>query len=166
MPNVVHPAPHMATHVSNQLVTLGQDLLFWKKCCSDHKRFGDSVASIADLFSLKHPEKHSLIENRFLLQFVQNQYHSARLQLQEVQNSSAQHRLDHLNNCARVAALHGNTTAEIAITNILKAEASRQTFRKLRKYANGEIRTTLQQVKLPILDPQGHPTASVNKKHL
>ena len=42
--------------------------------------------------------------------------------------------------------------------NILKAEAATATFRKLKKYAKGEIRSSLQKVEVPVMDSNQNPT--------
>ena len=61
---------------------------------------------------------------------------------------------------ARLAAETSNVPAEAALNNILKTEAMSATFRKLKIYAKGEHRTSLQRVEIPILDNNCKPTGA------
>ena len=67
---------------------------------------------------------------------------------------------EYLLDCARLAALTSHTSVEVALNNILKAEAASATFCKLKCHAKGEQRTTLLRVEIPILDTNSQPTGA------
>ena len=86
------------------------------------------------------PDYTDIITNRFSLSYSLNNLHAARYSLDECHLSAAQLRHDHLTERACHAAIMSNTSVETALNNILTAEAAIATFRKLKKYAKGEIR--------------------------
>ena len=49
---------------SPKLMRCGQDYLFWKKRRSDLIRFGDSLASLSNLSTLKIPDLPTLLDHR------------------------------------------------------------------------------------------------------
>ena len=51
-----------------------------------------------------------------------------------------------------------NTSVETALNNILTAEVAIATFQKLKKYAKGEIHSSLQRVEVPVMDFNQNPT--------
>ena len=123
----------------------GQELIFWKHRCSDLRRYGDSLASISDITTLtSRPDYASLCQNRYALSYSLHCLHAARFSLDECHLQAYHLRQEHLLDCARLAASTSNTSAEIALNNILKVEAASATFCKLKCHAKGEQRTTLQ----------------------
>ena len=138
---------------------MGQELIFWKHRCSDFRRYSDSLASIPDISTLEtRPDYTSILNNRFSLSYSLNNLHAARYSLDECHLSAAQLRHDHLTEGTRHSAITFNTSVETALNNILTAESATATFRKLKKYAKGEIRSSLQRVEAPDMDSNQNPT--------
>ena len=132
---------------SQTLIKMGQELIFWKHRCSDFRRYSDSLASITDLSTLEIcPDYTFTITNIFNLSYSLNNLHAARYSLDECHLSASQLRHDHLTERAHHTAITSNTPVEAALNNILTAEAAIATFRKLKKYAKGEIRSSLQRI--------------------
>ena len=123
---------------------MGQELIFWKHRCSDFCRYSNSLASIPDSSTLEtRPDDTSIIKNRLSLSYSLNNLHAARYSLAKCHLSAAQLRYDHLTEHARHAAITSNTLVETALNNIRTADAAIATFRKLKKYAIGEIHSSL-----------------------
>ena len=138
---------------------MGQELIFLKHRCSDFCRYSDSLASIPDLSKLETcPDYASILNNRFSLSYSLNNLHAARYSLDKYHLSAAQLRHYHLTEHAHHAVITSNTSVETALNSILTAEAAIATFRKLKKYAKGEIRSSLQRVKVPVTDSNQNPT--------
>jgi hypothetical protein len=143
------------------LMKKGQELIFWKHCCSDFRRYGDSLASISDITTLTSRPSYALLcQNRHTLSYSLHCLHAARFSLDECHLQAYHLRQEHLMDRARLAALTSNTSAEVALNNILKAEAASATFRKLKRHIKGEQCTTLQRVGIPILDINSQSTGA------
>ena len=141
---------------------MGQELIFWEHIFSDFRRYSDSLASIPDLSTLEtRPDYASILNNRLSLSYSLNNLHAARYSLDKCNMSAAQLRHDHLTERACHAAITSNTSLETALNNILTAEAVIATFRKLKKYAKGEIRSSLQRVEVPVMDSNQNPTGQI-----
>ena len=126
---------------------MGQELIFWEHRCSDFRRYSDSLERIPDISTLEiRPNYTSILNNRFSLSYSLNNLHAARYSMDKCHLSAAQLRHDHLTERARHAAITSNTPVETALNNILTAEAAIATFRKLKKYNKGEIRSSLQRI--------------------
>ena len=97
----------------------GQDYLFWKKRCSDLIRFGDSLASLSNLSTLKFPDLPTLLDHRQDLDYLTNCLQASRLKLNECQAHSKSLRTAHLEERALYAAQTSDCNAEIALNNIL-----------------------------------------------
>ena len=146
---------------SPRLVRCGQDYLYWKKRCSDCIRFGDYLASISNLSTLKYPDLlPTLLYHRQDLDYLTNCLQASRLNLNECQAHSKSLRTAHLEERALYAAQTSDCNAEIALNNILKVKEVRRTFQKLRKQAKGQHHSALQRVEIPLLHPDGSPTGS------
>jgi hypothetical protein len=78
--------------------------------------------------------------------------------LDECHLVAAQLSHDHLTDWACHAVSTSNTSAETALNNILKAEVAFATFLKLKKFAQGETCSSLQQVDITVLDSNLNPT--------
>ena len=138
---------------------MGQELIFWKHRCSDFRRYSNSLASIPDISTLEtRPDYTSILNNRFSLSYSLKNLHTARYSLDECHLSAAQLRHNHFTERARHAAITSNTSVETAFNNILTAEAAITTFWKQKKYAKGEIRSSLQRVEVPVMDSNQNPT--------
>jgi hypothetical protein len=141
----------------------GQELIFWKNRCSDFCRYADSLASIPDISILAScPDHTTIIKNRYSLSHSLNCLHAARYLLDEYHLVAAQLHHNHLTDRARHAASTSNTSAETVLNNILKAEAAIATLCKLKKYAQGETHSSLQQVDIPVLDSNLNPTGQTS----
>jgi hypothetical protein len=126
--------------------------MFWKHCSSsDCCRFGDYLASIPTPSLLAHPAAPALIQSQHNLSYTLNCLKAARLALDACQAQSTALRTAHLEDRPLQASRDSDTSAEIALNNILKAEEVRQTFHKLRKHAKGVHYCTLQRVEVPLL---------------
>jgi hypothetical protein len=146
---------------STTLMKKGQELIFWKHCCSDFCRYGGSLASIYDIAMLSsRPDYASLCQNRHTLSYSLHCLHAACFSLDKCHLQAYHLRQEHLMDCARLAASTSNTSSEVALNNILKAEAASATFRKLKCHAKGEHCTTLKRVEIPILDTNSQPTGA------
>ncbi len=146
------------------LRTLGQELMFWRKRCSDFKLYRDSMASIADPSQIRCLDNAAIIslqDNRYDAQYAANNYKATRMLLDEYQSNAELHRRRHLEARARHAAATLQGSTEKAITNILKAEAARATFSKLRKHVKGLTHSSLQRVEIPHTDDRGNPTGDI-----
>ena len=101
-----------------------------------------------------------MCKNRHTLHYSLNCLHVAYFSLDECHQHASHLRHKHLMEQGMLAAETSNVPAEAALNNILKAEAISATFRKLKIYAKGEHRTTLQRVEIPILDNNSQPTGA------
>ena len=138
---------------------MGQVLTFWKHRCSDFRRYSDTLASITGLSTLETcPDYTAIIKNRISLSYSLNTLHAARNSLDKCHLSAVQLRHDHLTERAHHGAITSNTSVETALSSILKAKAVIATFWNLKKYAKGEIRSSLQRVDIPVMDSNQHPT--------
>ena len=138
---------------------MGQELIFWKHRCSDFRRYSDSLARIPDLSTIETcPDFTSIIKNWFSLSYSLNNLYATFYSLDKFHLSAAQLRYNHLTERACHAAIRFNNSAKTALNNILIAEAATATFRKLKKYAIGEIRSSLQRVEVPVTDSNQNPT--------
>ena len=146
---------------SPTLMQKGQELVFWKHCCFDFCQYNDSLASIPDINThSSRSDFHLMCKNRHTLHYSLNCLHAARFSLDKCHQHTSHLRHKHLMEQARLAAEISNVLAEAVLNNILKAEAISATFRKLKTYAKGEHRTTLQRVEIPILDNNSQPTGA------
>jgi hypothetical protein len=67
------------------------------------------------------------------LAFVQKQMRWARKLVKKVLNNSKKLRQDHLEDCARLAAYDGKEDSAAALGRIIRAEAQRQSWAKIRR---------------------------------
>ena len=97
---------------SPTLMKKGQELIFWKHCCSDSCRYGDALASIRDTTKLaSRPNYSPLCQNRRTISFSLHCLQAAGFALDKCHLNPSHLRQEHLQERARLAAITSNVTA-------------------------------------------------------